>query len=169
MQILRHFSILALLLISLAVLQGCGFHLRGETSLPANMKVLKLQGISTNSAFGAELASVLRGNGVKLVDTPQEAEAILRVTNLQNDRRVLSVSGNTGRVREFEIIVSLNMAVTDTKGKSLIPAKVLSRVRDYTFDETDVLGKAAEEQVLRQEMRRELIQQILRRMRVNAG
>lgn len=166
---MRNSAYLAFLVVFTVLLQGCGFHLRGVASVPDTMKVVSVQGISPDSPLGAELASVLRGSDIKVVDSPAEAQAILRVTNLRNDRRVLSVSGGTGRVREYEIVVSVNMTVTDNKGKVIIPLQQLSQVRDYTFDETGVLGKETEEIVLRQEMRRELIQQILRRMSVNAG
>lgn len=150
-------------------LSGCGFHLRGDINLPENRQVMYLQGVNQNGPFGAELASVLRGSGVKLVNTPIAAQTVLQVTEPVDDRRVLSVSGTTGKVREYEILVSLNVSLKDNKGHVIIPNQVLSRTRDFTFDETGLLGKVTEEDVLRQEMRRELIQQILRLLRSQAA
>jgi LPS-assembly lipoprotein len=56
------------------------------------------------------------------------------------------------------------MRVVDNAGKQLLAPYRLRQVRDYLFDENDVLGKSTEEAQLRKEMQADLIQQLLRRL-----
>ncbi|MGD8514715.1 MAG: hypothetical protein PVF52_03805, partial [Granulosicoccaceae bacterium] len=59
---------------------------------------------------------------------------------------------------------SVEMRVVDNAGKQLLAPYRLRQVRDYLFDENDVLGKSTEEAQLRKEMQADLIQQLLRRL-----
>lgn len=150
------------------VLQGCGFHLRGTAEVPASMRHVLVQGVDPYGPFGAELVAQLRANGVQVVGAPQQASAILRITNQRNVRRVLSVSPQSGKLRELELYYSLDMTVVDRAGKVLVPLQQVSQTRDFTFDELAVLGKTSEEAVLREEMQQDMAQQILRRLQASA-
>lgn len=155
-------SIIVLLLA--VMLTGCGFHLRGQVSLPENMRVVSIDGIAPYSEFAVELRRALANNGVSVVDSASSAQAIIKLSGLRFDRRVLSVSPLTGKVREYELVYSVDMRVVDTAGKQLLAPHRLRQVRDFLFDENAVLGKATEEAQLRKEMQAELIQQVLRRL-----
>ncbi|NIR98929.1 MAG: hypothetical protein GWO03_13085 [Gammaproteobacteria bacterium] len=133
------------------------------------MDGLYVEGFSEYSAFGAELTSTLEGSGVRITESREEAKALLQVSKVRFHRRVLSVSPRTGKVREFELHYGLVMSVTDKEGRELVPRQRLEEVRDFVFDETDVLGKSSEQALLREEMQRDLIQQILRRLQAVAG
>ncbi len=155
---------IAIISLLLAVLAGCGFHLRGDVSLPSNMQALYIDGINRNSSFAVELRRTLRGSGINVVEDVSSAQAVVKLTNVRFDRRVLSVSGSTGKVREFELFYGAEVIVLDRAGKVILPAQPLRLVRDFVFDEDDVLGKSSEEAQLRKEMQTDLISQILRRL-----
>lgn len=160
MNILR-ITIISLLLV---VLSGCGFHLRGNINLPENMQTLYIDGVAPYSAFAVELRRTLRANGINIVEDINSAQAVLRLSNVSFNRRVLTVSGNTGKVREYELHYGARVMVVARDGKVLLPAKQLRQLRDYIFDENNVLGKSSEETQLRKEMQTDLISQILRRL-----
>ena len=150
--------------ILLAALTGCGFHLRGNVSLPSNMQVLYIDGVSQYSGFAVELRRTLIGNGVNVVETIDPAQAVVKLTNLRFDRRVLSVTGNTGKVREYELYYGVEVTVLGRDGKVILPTYRLRQERDYLYDENDVLGKSSEEAELQREMQTDLVQQVIRRL-----
>lgn len=159
-------SILRLLLISclLVSLQGCGFHARGKVDLPGNMQILYVDGIAPYSTFGVELRRSLQSNGVNVVTEVTSAQAIIKLSDVRYDRRVLSVAGNSAKVREYELFYGVLVTVVGRDGKVILPTQQLRQVRDYVFDENDVLGKSSEEGQLQKDMQTDLINQILRRL-----
>jgi len=99
------------------------------------------------SQFYRELRRQLRAAGVELMDSPTDATATLTILYDFTDQRVLSVSARNVPT-EFEVFYIVQYAITSGE-KSLLEQQELSLTRDYTYDATLVLGKAKEEQVLR--------------------
>jgi len=156
---------LRLLMIStLLLLAGCGFHLRGNIDLPADLQRMYVEGTSKYSGIGVELRRSLRANGVEVVDSRNAAQVVLKVSASNYKRRLLSVSGRSGKTAEYELQYSLNVALQDSQGKVLLAPQTLRQLRDYTFDRDNVLGKGNEESRFRGEMERDLVRQILRRL-----
>lgn len=147
-------------LAAVLLLQGCGFHLRGTLEGSADMPLTYVQG---SAAPGGIRTALSRAD--KITGNIDQAEAVLNVVSEKFDRRVLSVDSN-GRVSEYEIFYAVDFTVQDKTGKQLIGPQTVSLVRDYRFDETQVLGKDTEEAGLRQDMVRDAAQQILRRLQV---
>jgi len=158
-------NVLRLMLIStLLLLAGCGFHLRGSVDLPADLQRMHIQGTSKYSALGVELRRSLRANGIDVVDTVNEAQVVLQISAPEYKRRLLSVSGISGKTAEYELQYSLNVSLKDRQGKVLLVPQPLRQLRDYTYDRDNVLGKGNEEARFRVEMERDLVLQVLRRL-----
>jgi len=158
-------NVLRLILISaLVLLSGCGFHLRGNIDLPADLKKMHVQGASKYSPMGLELRRSLKANGVDIVKNQSAAQVMLKVTPLKFERRLLSVSGASGKVAEYELIYTLNISLLDRKGQVLLASQTVRQLRDYTFDRDNVLGKGNEEARLKANMRSDLVRQILTRL-----
>lgn len=158
-------KVLRLLLISaLLLLSGCGFHLRGNIDLPADLKTMHVQGASKYSDFGVELRRNLRSNGVEVVDSASAAKVVLKISNSVYNRRLLTASGATGKVAEYELLYTLIVSLHDRKGTQLLAPQRLRQLRDYTFDRDSVLGKSNEEASLRKDMERDMARQVLNRL-----
>jgi len=156
---------LRLLVVSmLLLLAGCGFHLRGEVSLSAELQRIHIKGVSQYSTLGTALKRSLRSQGVEIVDSPTAASAILKISEPDYSRRLLSVNAVSGKVNEYEIQYSLNVTLLDRGGKVLLKQQQLRQLRDFTFDRDRVLGKGNEEARLRTDMERDLAAQVLRRL-----
>jgi len=54
--------------------------------------------------------------------------------------------------------------VHDRKGREYIPLTTLLQVRDILFNDSIVLAKESEEQLLYQDMQRDMVQQIMRQL-----
>jgi len=160
MNALRLIVVSALLLLS-----GCGFHLRGDIDLPAGLQQMHVQGTSTHSGLGLELKRSLKTSGVNVVSDVTSAQVILNITAPAFERRLLSVSGISGKTAEYELIYTLQVSLLDRKGKVLLAPQTLRQLRDYTYDQNNVLGKGDEQSRLQQSMQRDLVRQVLNRLK----
>ncbi len=141
-------------------LAGCGFALRGTVELPG-LETVRVTG--AGATMREELAVFLREGGVQVAEGTADAE--LALTDEQMERRVLSIDPNTGKPREYELAYSVDFQLIDAKGAPLVRRQSVNLVRDFVFDVDAVIGKSREEGVLRKEMRRDAVQQIIRRLR----
>lgn len=145
----------------MAVLAGCGFHLRGDVSLPYQTIYFALP---ANSVLGAKLKLNIRsGKKTEIVDTEKEAEAIFRQVLEKREKLILSIN-NQGRVREYQLRLTYVFRLVDAKGLDLLPLNEIVMVRDVSFNDSAVLAKEQEEQMLWDDMQQDLVQQVLRRL-----
>jgi len=159
----QHRILLSLLL--LLALQGCGFQLRGSNTaiLPESLSPLLIEGLGGNDTTRRQLRSLLQQSGLQLTQKRGQASSVLLLQDRQSKRRVIAIDSG-GKVVEYELYESLRFELSDSAGKALIDAQRVAILRTHLNPEIDVLGKQQEEQILRQEMRRDLADQILRRI-----
>ena len=100
--------------------------------------------------------------GVELTDSPEEATAILAVTADETGQRVLSVSARNVPT-EYEVFYSIEYSLVSGE-QTLLAPRDLTFTRDYTWDETLVLGKAREEDLLRESIVRDLVRTVLKQI-----
>lgn len=150
------------LLLGAAVVAGCGFHLQGAVRLPEGSRKVCMVTADELSPFAVELRRALAASGAQLMPSTAGADTVIRVLRDRVDRRVLSVSARN-TPREFEIIYVLEYAI-DQAGKELWPAQELELRRNFSFEESQLLAKDREEEILRQAMARDLADLVLRRL-----
>lgn len=147
----------------LVAIAGCGFHLRGAADLPDSLKQVYVQGINVQQGLGLALKRGLKQNGVNVVNDYQKDSAVLTILENKFERRVLSV-GSNAKVSEYELYSLLKFKVTDGDGKVLVEPQELEAIRDYQFDQSQVLSSDSQEVLLREELNEQLIQSLLRRL-----
>jgi len=116
----------------------------------------------TYSLFYRKLRDGLTQAGVEVVDSPGESTAVFSILGDNTDQRVLSVSARNVP-REFEVFYSVFYSVESGEDRIMAPQS-LTLTRDYTYDETLVLGKAKEEELLRQAIVDDLVRIILKQL-----
>ena len=143
------------------LLSGCGFRLRGPQALDfATVHI----SVPEQSEFGAQLRRLVATTGTTRVEEDAaKAEARLQILSNDRGREILSLTG-AGKVREYQLVQSLRFQLLDRAGKALIPPTSLTARREYTFDDSQVLGKEQEEALLYRDMQNDLVQQLMRRL-----
>lgn len=142
---------------------ACGFHLQGtSTALPEATAQTYLQTEDPYSDFYASLREALRERGASVVESPQDASAVLRIIEDSSGQRILSVSARNVP-REYEVFYLVTFSL-EADGSELLAPESLLMTRSYTYDETQVLGKSAEETELRRSLARDLALRVLRRL-----
>ena len=88
---------------------------------------------------------------------------VLTLYDEQSNSRVLSYDEDR-KVSEFLLRYRVDFDVRDAAGKKIVERQTIVLQRDYTFDRLNVLAKEREEQELREQMRQEAVQQMIRRL-----
>jgi len=143
-------------------LSACGFQLRGPRPMPFDSLHVAMP---EASELGAALKRNIRAASpaTRLVDTPQEAQAVLTPLAEGREKVILSLNA-AGRVREYQLKQRFGFKVHDGKGTDFVAPAEITVVRDITFNDADVLAKEAEEALIYRDMQHDLVQQILRRL-----
>ena len=140
---------------------ACGFQLRGSADVPFQTIYVPLV---SAGGIGLELKrNIQAGTSAKVVDEAKDAEAVMEFTQEAREKEILSLTG-TGRVREFQLRYRVGFRVHNGKGLDFIAPTSVTLVRDITFNDSDVLAKESEEQLLYRDMQSDMVQQIMRRL-----
>jgi len=112
--------------------------------------------------FYRELRHALQQGGMQFADTPADATAVLSIHLDNTDQRVLSVSARNVPT-EFEVYYTIQYSV-DSGDTNLLSRQLLTVTRAYTYDETLVLGKLREEELLRTAIVDDLVRIVLKQL-----
>ncbi|MEC8805054.1 MAG: LPS assembly lipoprotein LptE, partial [Pseudomonadota bacterium] len=91
-----------------------------------------------------------------------ETAPILKVSNEQILTRPVSINPRA-RASQVELRLSASIALT-VDGQSIIPEEKLTVVRTYFQDIENIAGNQEEAQIIANELRQELINQLMRRL-----
>jgi LPS-assembly lipoprotein len=151
------------------LLSGCGFHLEGRMPLPQPISKPYIDASDQQSDFVQSLRRQMLISGARPVDSPDQATSIVHVDILDDavHPRVLSVSAQN-RPTEYQVTYTVRFSVT-AGGRQLLPPQQVSAQRSYSFDESLLLAKEHEEEILRQAMGQDLADIVMRRLSRVAG
>ncbi|MEO1082480.1 MAG: LPS assembly lipoprotein LptE [Pseudomonadota bacterium] len=147
------------------VLASCGFQLRGvdgSSALPESWRSMHLVTGSPNAEFARTVDATFSASGV-VWEARESASHTLRLGPERFSQRNLSVNAQA-RAAEFDLVMSTEFSVLDRSGQLVMPRTTATVNKQMENDPQNVVGKAEEVRVLRAELRRELADQILRRI-----
>jgi LPS-assembly lipoprotein len=143
-----------------ALLAGCGFQLRQAPHFA--FTTLHVAG-AVNSSLANELRRSIMASGQVQVLPASDAQVVLDLVSELREKVVVGLNA-TGQVREFQLRTRLKFKLRTGKGKELIAETELLQQRDISFNESAVLSKEAEENLLYRDMQTDLVQQLMRRL-----
>lgn len=158
MLLCRKFGLFLIILL----ITSCGFQLRVAKNLPIEMDRTYISTEDEYSIFYRQLKKGLYERGVEVVESPVDATAVFNILQEDTGQRVLSVSGRNV-VREYEVFYRIFYSI-QTKDKLIKSPQEEILTRDYTYDETLVLGKEREENLLREAIADDLVRIILMKL-----
>lgn len=157
-----------LLIACACLLAGCGFHLRGTggeggAALPEDWKSMHLVNAEPNSELTREVQSTFTANEIQWLPKDQaNYQLVLGPERFKQTNLALNAEA---RVSEYELEMLVKFSVLDGKGAVVMPETDASVLRQMENDPRNPQGKADEVRILRGEMRSELAQQVIRRIR----
>ncbi len=146
------------------VLSACGFQLRQAPTFAFNTIYI---GSLPSSSLGNELKrTIAYSEGLTVVGDAARlttAQVVLDVLTDQREKVVVGLNAS-GQVREFQLRTRLKFRLRTPAGKELIPETEILQQRDISFNESAVLAKEAEENLLYRDMQTDIVQQLMRRL-----
>ncbi len=161
-------SIRSIALIAAAcTLTACGFHMRGEVKLPDGLQRVNVQISDPFSPLKRDLNAAMKRGGATIEENAGTgiAEVVLSAVSLNPIARSV---GSNAYVNEFSMVYHVEVTITDAAGKVVIPKQVIEQSREFTFDQTQAIGTSAEQDEIKKEMERDMVQAILRKVEAAA-
>ena len=128
-------------------------------TVPTEMAYTYIETSDRRSLFYRRLRETLRTVGVGVTESIADAGAVFSIVSDDTGQRVLSVSARNVPT-EYEVYYTVTYGLQAGQ-RILLPVRSQTLTRDYTWDETLVLGKEKEEQLLREAIVDDLIRIIL--------
>ncbi|MAT50781.1 MAG: hypothetical protein CMK32_06315 [Porticoccaceae bacterium] len=160
MNIFRLVTALALVLL----LSGCGWQLRGQGMIPEGLDAINVRARDPKSPIVTELIQTLRSADVAVPESGDSAEYTLVITDESRDKRTATVNPNA-RVSEQQLTEEVEFTVVGRDGEIALPRSRVVVERVFEYDENNVIATRDEEALIRTEMRRDLVGQVLNRLR----
>ncbi|MEG0556034.1 MAG: LPS assembly lipoprotein LptE [Comamonas sp.] len=147
------------------LLGACGFRLRGAPNFVFSSIYIQA---GRGAPVGRDLMRNLESSSDKLTvlkdpASPDQAEVICQIIN-ELQERVIVGSNVAGQVREVQLRLIVTFSLRTPGGDELIPPTQIRQQRDVTYNETNAASKAAEEVMLNNDMRKDIVQQLIRRL-----
>ena len=136
----------------LVMITSCGFHLRGMTEI--SFKTISIEG--KDLSFTKNLKKTLASNNVTIILPTENPELRIELLSEESEKRILSLSGQ-GLVREFEIFYRVRYRIKTIDSETWSQENIIETRRDFTFSDSNLIGKEEEERQLNESMRNEAI------------
>lgn len=143
-------------------LTACGFHLQGRQPLPQAFTNTFIDTKDEQTDFVQDLRKALLTNGTKVIRTKGSSGATISVHDDELTEKILSVSAHNIPT-EYELTYRVKFSVV-ADGKTLIDQEVVAATREFSFDETQLLAKEREQEILREGLARDLVALVMRRL-----
>ena len=161
---MRHPIIRLFVMLAVVITAGCGFHPRGTTQVPSELKTLI---VSTGDPYGPLARTVrqqLRINDVTIVEDSKQNRIdipTLRLGPEMSGRNTASVF-ISGTSAEYQLVMTLTAQVL-LPGKGIYPIST-TVYRSFFDNPNAALAKDAEQDLITQEMRQRAAEQLVRKL-----
>jgi len=153
-----------LLLAALLSLSACGLHLRGHDAAD---KQFAFRSIYIQAPGETTFTKTLRRNlesyQLAVQQVPGQSDLTLDVVYETTDKQITALNAS-GHVIEYLLRYRVSLRAYDRQQKDWLPASEIQLQRILPYDDTLVLAKQQEEQMLYDDMRLDAAQQVLRRL-----
>ncbi|HVR81838.1 MAG TPA: LPS assembly lipoprotein LptE [Luteimonas sp.] len=154
----------ALAIVLVLALSACGFHLRDALLLPPDLGPLRVQSRDPYSPLAESLSQALaRAGATPAAEGVTAGVATLALISEKWGNTPLSVDA-FGRAQEFTLRYAVDFRLTRADGSVMVPEQALELTRDYVSVATKSAGTDSEREILANDLRREMVSAILRRI-----
>ena len=154
----QRFSRLAVVALLLAVISGCGFHLKNSYNIAPELQNLTL--VSTKySELTRLLKQQLRYSQINLVTDPTETTPVVKILSETTDTRTVSLySDATAAEYELSYVLQVEVRLPDQASQFF----TIALQRDQLNNSQQALASSRESELLVQELRQAAAEQLVR-------
>ncbi|MCG7491183.1 LPS assembly lipoprotein LptE [Vibrio sp. Of14-4] len=147
-------------ILSASLLSACGFHLRGDYSIPEELGTLSLTSYDQYSTFTRMMKSQLRVNEVNVVPPSENVPNLHIISEGLGERNLSLYQNTTAAEKELTFTASYRVTIPDVGDKTFST----SVSRSYLENPLTALAKSVERDMIEDEMRQFATDQIIRQM-----
>lgn len=151
------------LLMTLFLIAGCGFHLRGNVNLSDSLKQLYVASSDPYGPITLQLKQILGHSGVELHDNPGPQITTLTVKNERYKTTTFSQSASA-QTTQYTLVLSLDYSLEDNKGNLLYGPKTISTQQNYTVNQDAVLTTGTQEDITRSSLQKQAVYLLLEQL-----
>lgn len=141
------------------LLSACGFHLRGQIDVPESLMRMHVKG--DDIELVRDLERSLKFSDIEIVDT--ETDAALLDLSDTNYLKEVNGTNSSGIATSYKMTYTVNYVVYDPE-QNVLQKHSVNQNRSLGYNPNNILVFEREEQFLVEEMRKEIVSLILRRM-----
>lgn len=142
---------------------ACGYTLRESAPLPEVLGSVAILAVNMDSLLVMDLERELQSAGASVRPVNSRGASTLRIDSETAERNVVSLDSRA-KVGEYELNYRVVYGVDGADGKPLLPNTPISLSRTYSFDEQQAIGAGQEDELIRNELRREVVRIIMERL-----
>ncbi len=160
---MRHRILMLLVGAMVLITSGCGFHLRGVTDVPAELKTITLNSYDPYGPLTREVRNQLKLNDVKVVEPTASTKKSLPELRIigGTESQVTASIFEDGVTAEYSKQMTIRAQVL-LPGQDTYPISV-TVYRSFFDNPLDALAKDAEQDIIDKEMREQASQQLIRK------
>ncbi|GJL81043.1 MAG: LPS-assembly lipoprotein LptE [marine bacterium B5-7] len=156
---MRKLALLTILSAAL-LLQGCGFHLRGKVELAPELASVYVDGPDPDLV--ADLEDALDFSGAEIVSSADVSTSVVLIdSRYERDVRTLD---NRGIATGYILRYNARFGVLSPEGEKRFQSDIIRLRRNFDYDATQALQKEVEEEFLKEDMREQIIQRVMRQL-----
>ena len=159
---MRKLKVAVVLGIALAI-SACGFTLRDSAPLPEVLGTVAIEAVDLDSALVVDLERELESAGATLKPLGSAGASTLKIVSETAERNVISLD-ERAKVGEYQLSYKVVFAVDAADGTSLLIDMPVEVSRVYSFDAQQAIGASQEEELIRTELRRDVVRMIMERL-----
>ena len=141
---------------------GCGFAPRGALKVPEVFGAIAVTAVDPYSPLADDLRRSLQRAGASTAASAEGA-ARLAITSESWETRPISVDAFVA-VREVETRYRVTFDLVDAAGAKRLDQQTVELTRDYVYEAAEAFGNPGEQEIVQQELRRDMQAAILRRV-----
>lgn len=161
---MRHRILMLLLGAVVLVTSGCGYHLRGTTNVPVELKTITLNSYDPYGPLTREVRNQLKLSDVTVVEMNTALNRKLpelRLVGATLGQSTVSIFQD-GKTAEYQLAMTVSAQVL-MPGKDIYPISV-TVFRSFFDNPLAALAKDAEQEIIQKEMREQAAQQLIRKL-----
>lgn len=144
-------------------LTGCGFHLRGISTLPSWLTHIAVISENDDKQLMSILESRLESAKIQVDSDPSLAQYWLIVNEINLQQQIISIGSSTNP-RQYTLTLTVTYVLKTRKGQELAPPGQVRASRQLTLNNDRILGSKDEETILIGEMKQDAVTQIIYRL-----
>jgi LPS-assembly lipoprotein len=144
----------------MAILSGCGFHLRGVVKLSAALHQLYIASDNPYGPITLQLKQILAHSGVILEDKPGPGIITLDIKNERYNTSTFSESASS-KTKQYTLFLNLDYDLKNSGGGTLYGPKTITTQENYTVNESTVLTTTTQEDNVRASLQKQTVYLLL--------